>query len=654
FDVPATRTDPDGATYTFTHDTELRLTQVTNPLGEQWRYAYDGAGRLIAETDFNGRTFTYTHDATGRLTSRTNGAGETLTYTRDTLGRCVATRTADGTETTFTYDEAGRLTQAANPDTDLCHTYDARGRVLTETVNGRTTTYGYDAAGNRSERITPSGLRSEWTYDATGRPVTLTTADNSLRFAYDAAGRETSRTFGENVSLAQTWDSLDRLTAQSLIRAPGTAEVLLQHRAYTYRADDYLTEIRELTSGTRRFDLDPVGRVRAVHAHGWTETYVYDSAGNLTHATAPDHEAPGERQFTGTIIHRAGRTTYEHDAQGRLVRRTRKLLNGQTRTWTYTWNTEDRLTHATTPGGEHWHYTYDPLGRRTTKQRLTEDGTPADQIRFTWDATRLAEQTTTDGATTTWDYAPETHQPLTQTEHHTPPEPMDDTSSILQSEYDTRFHAIITDVVGTPTELITPDGTLAWQHRTTLWGTPLPTPPDATDCPLRFPGQYADPETGLHYNYFRHYDPETARYTTPDPLGLEPAPNHHAYVHNPHTWVDPLGLAGGSNAPLNLGEGYRGRLDQIKEGPRGTDFEIHVYDKRGREVGLFGSDGFFNKHGTKAADVVVPERVEDALKGTAVRFMRKTGRIGDKGTEDISGDKWKRPRLSSDGTGCKK
>ncbi|MFD0649421.1 RHS repeat-associated core domain-containing protein [Streptomyces malaysiensis subsp. malaysiensis] len=528
FDLPATRTDPDGARYAFAYDTELRLTAVTNPQGLSWTYAYDGAGQLTSETDFNGRTLSYEHDAAGRLISRANGAGEALTYTRDALGRTVATRTADGTETTFAYDAAGRLIRAANPDTELSRTYDARGRVLTETVGGRTTSYAYDAAGNRTERITPSGLRSAWTYDAVGRPTFLTTADNSLHFAYDAAGRETTRTFGDDVTLTQAWDALDRLTTQALTHASGAAR-LLQHRAYAYRPDDHLTEIRELTSGTRRFDLDPVGRVTAVHAHGWTETYAYDPAGNLTHATAPGHESSGDREFTGTVIHRAGRTSYDHDAQGRLIRRTRKLLNGQTRTWTYTWNAEDRLTAATTPDGDRWHYTYDPLGRRTAKQRLAEDGTVADRIDFTWDGTRLAEQTAAaDGTTLTWDYAPETHRPLTQTEH---------------DETDARFHAIITDLVGTPTELVTPAGELAWQHRTTLWGTPLPAPPGSADCPLRFPGQYADPETGLHYNYFRHYDPETARYTTPDLLGLNPSPNPIAYVSNPFVLSDSLGLA---------------------------------------------------------------------------------------------------------------
>lgn len=62
------------------------------------------------------------------------------------------------------------------------------------------------------------------------------------------------------------------------------------------------------------------------------------------------------------------------------------------------------------------------------------------------------------------------------------------------------------------------------------------------DCPLRFAGQYHDDETGLHYNLYRFYDPGTASYVSPDPLGLQPAPNDHAYVLNPLIWADPLGL----------------------------------------------------------------------------------------------------------------
>jgi RHS repeat-associated protein len=106
-----------------------------------------------------------------------------------------------------------------------------------------------------------------------------------------------------------------------------------------------------------------------------------------------------------------------------------------------------------------------------------------------------------------------------------------------------RFFAITTDLIGTPTELVTEAGEVAWHAQRTLWGTTTWNRNATTHTPLRFPGQYHDPETGLHHNYYRHYDPETARYTTPDPLGLAPAPNPTTYVHNPHTWTDPLGLA---------------------------------------------------------------------------------------------------------------
>ncbi|RXS83479.1 RHS repeat-associated core domain-containing protein, partial [Streptomyces sp. TM32] len=98
-------------------------------------------------------------------------------------------------------------------------------------------------------------------------------------------------------------------------------------------------------------------------------------------------------------------------------------------------------------------------------------------------------------------------------------------------------------LLGTPTELVdTATDTVAWRTVPTLWGNTTWAADSTTTTPLRFPGQYYDPETRLHYNLNRYYDPETARYTTPDPLGLSPAPNPNAYVHNPHTWCDPIGL----------------------------------------------------------------------------------------------------------------
>ncbi|MDX6361376.1 MAG: hypothetical protein QOC85_379 [Streptomyces sp.] len=661
FGAPATRTDPDGARYTFAHDTELRLTTVTNPQGLTWSYAYDEAGRLTAETDFNGRTLTYTRDTAGRQATRTNSAGQTLRFVRDPLGRVVEQHADTGDVTTFAYGSDGSLCRAANADAEVTLERDMLGRVRSETVNGRTTTHVYDAVGRRTRRVTPSGLVSEWTYDPAGRPLTLRSSAGALDFAHDAAGRETQRNLGTGATLAQMWNATGLLTAQTLTAA--VPDRILQHRTYAHRTDGYLTEIRELTSGTRCFDLDGVGRVTGVRAHGWSETYAYDLAGTVVHATSPAHEAPGERRFDGTLVRSAGRTSYEHDAEGRLVRRTRKLLNGQTRTWTYSWNAEDRLTEVTAPDGSRWRYAYDPLGRRISKQRVADDGSVADRTDFVWDDLSLTEQTAPDGWVTTWDHAPDSPRPVAQTSRKRTATAAN--ASFLAQlaeesdpEHGARFLAVVTDSVGTPTELVSATGELVWQRRTSLWGTHVPAPGEATssvDCPLRFPGQYADSETGLHYNLHRYYDPETARYISADPLGLLPAPDHHAYVPNPLGWSDHLGLAGKKGPkgpwgnPLDFGEGYSGRVDIWGEGSKGSDFEIHVYDKANREVGTYRSDGWFNKHSLKAEEVDVPPAVENAIKGRAIDTMRRTGRIGPRGTEDISGDKWRRPPLSQEG-----
>lgn len=616
FDLPTVRTGPDGARLQFTYDTALRLTTVTNPQGLVWRYVYDAAGNLTSEIDFNGRTLTYTHDPARRLASRTNGADETTTFAHDASGNVVEKRSGD-TVTTFTYDTLGRLLHAANLDADLRLERDPLGRVLAETCNGRTLTSAYDAGGNRVYRRTPSGAESTWTYDAAGFPASLHTARQTITFDHDAVGRETQRRIGSDGVLTQQWDPAHRLTSQSIwgpttpnntpatddtrpvdgmpVPVPGAASTLLQRRTYTYRPDGNIIAIGDHLSGGRHYDLDPAGRITAVTAQNWAERYAYDTAGNVADATWPalqtatpqEPDTVGERQYSGTLIRRAGRVRYEYDRQGRMVLRQHARLSSKPHNWRYEWDTEDRLVGVRTPDGQRWRYVYDPLGRRIAKQRLSTDGTSIpERVDFAWDGTTLAEERNSvsnlngkprseDGKV--WNHEPGTYRPVTQTQRKLRDAPQEWT--------DEQFYAVITDLVGSPAELVSPSDGIVWRSTASIWGNDIvDRSVKEAPCPLRFPGQYRDSETGLDYNYRRYYDPQTARFVSSDPLGLTSDLDPYGYVQNPLLRIDPLGLisnedceTNGGRGPLVLGIGPH--ADALAHELSGYNYNGPDYDK---------------------------------------------------------------------------
>lgn len=575
FSLRAAEIRPDGARYAFAYNTERDLVAVTNPLGLTWGYEYDPCGRLVRESDFNGRVTVREFDPAGRLAARINGAGQRAELVRDALGRVTERHLDQGPSTGYTYDAEGRLLRAATAGTTLEYAYDAAGRPVSESVDGRTVASRYDAAGRRVERTTASGVTSHWTFDGNGNPASLVNPAGTLLFQYDPVGQETARFLGAGAALTQAYDPAYRLTSQGVWTYDEPATEAREHeqepgaggyralaqRTYTYRPDGYPTAITDTLRGDRRHDLDPAGRITAVEGGTWSERYAYDRAGDVVQGSWPgSDEAQGEREYQGTTIRRAGRVHYEYDAQGRVTRTTRRTLSGQTRTWTYAWDADDRLTGVTMPDGTVWQYTYDPLGRRVGKQRLAADGAVTHRTGFVWDGRHLAEQVSLlpDGRTETltWDWEPGGDRVAAQTHGIS-------ALNAPQEEIDRRFYAIVADEVGTPSELVDPAGRIAWSAQTSVWGRRtggVPSGPGAAaasatpdsasgaatatvTCPLGFPGQYHDDETGLHYNYLRYYDPDTARYLSPDPLGLFPSPDDYAYVANPLRSFDPLGLA---------------------------------------------------------------------------------------------------------------
>ena len=69
-------------------------------------------------------------------------------------------------------------------------------------------------------------------------------------------------------------------------------------------------------------------------------------------------------------------------------------------------------------------------------------------------------------------------------------------------------------------------GNVVWKAAYDPFGEAQVDPSSTVTNNFRFPGQYYDEESGLHYNWHRYYDPRTGRYVTADPIGIEGGENH--------------------------------------------------------------------------------------------------------------------------------
>ena len=130
-----------------------------------------------------------------------------------------------------------------------------------------------------------------------------------------------------------------------------------------------------------------------------------------------------------------------------------------------------------------------------------------------------------------------------------------------QEEHIYYFH---TDLNGMPEELTDEAGEIVWECSYQLWGKSVQEIAHTEiQQNLRYQGQYLDRETGLHYNTFRYYDPDTGRFTQPDPIGLAGGFNLYQYAPNAFMWIDPWGFAG--NNILHESEFWNVIKDSVKK-----------------------------------------------------------------------------------------
>ncbi|WP_283140425.1 RHS repeat-associated core domain-containing protein, partial [Neisseria sp. HMSC078C12] len=128
---------------------------------------------------------------------------------------------------------------------------------------------------------------------------------------------------------------------------------------------------------------------------------------------------------------------------------------------------------------------------------------------------------------------------------------------------------------------------------------------DSAYHPFRLQNQYADRETGLHYNFFRYYEPDAGRFVNQDPIGLMGGDNLYWFAPNAKKWIDPLGLARKSISS-RLPEGSRtgqfgpknGKLTKLDPQTR-KPIQIRSYDARGnplKDIDFGHNHGFGDPH----------------------------------------------------------
>jgi RHS repeat-associated protein len=284
-------------------------------------------------------------------------------------------------------------------------------------------------------------------------------------------------------------------------------------------------------------------------------TYGYDANGNITSildGVNPSGgeviEAPGTYSYqsgTNKLTHIEGTPSIDfgYDANANITSETG---------WTYIYDLSNQLIRVLQDSNQVAEYTYNGAGQRIKKVTQTETRIFHYDLR----GHLIAETNLTGQMLAEYVYLGD--QLL---------------SMIKPGETVYYFH---NDHLGTPQVLTDDTQAIAWKAVYTPFGQAVPSI-QTVDNPFRFPGQYYDPETGLHYNYFRYYNPQTGRYITPDPIGLEGGINLFAYVEgNPVNMSDYLGLLQQCTSGLDI-------LSGGKSGP--AHHEFHCWkDSQGKQV----------------------------------------------------------------------
>jgi len=553
--------DPLGNTLRLVHDTRGNVIEVIDPNGARTRMQYDRRSLLVGSTDPLGHTTGYDWNANGWLTHIRQANGQKVSYSYDAAGRITQHQEHDAQgvlqkTATYTYDEAGNLLGWNDGTYSAQRTYDDADRLTKETI-----TYG---TGQGSFTLSHA-----YSYHGNGQIKTYTGPDGlTIGYNYDGAAQLEQMDIPGEGSLAVTdwqwfqpkkillpggseqrleYDGYQSLTQLKVVN-PSQAAVFELKNQYGKLADIQNTRI---DGNELAYTHDDAGRLTQVNAgllSARSETFTLDANGNrLTHSqtgsTPWQYDAAGrltQRPSTGG----GGTVSYRYDASGNLIEKTDTSRPEPQRTTRYGWDAFNRLQEARDGAGALIaRYSYDPFDRRIRKElggsaTLQENTrhSAAHYLHTEWGL--LAEADASGQLTTTYGWHPQKDNSVAPLYARTP-------DAAHPGQWRTVYYH--NDHLGTPQRITDKSGAVIWAADYDAYGKAITrTTADsakAITSNLRYPGQYWDAETGLHYNYHRYYDPEIGRYISSDPIGFEGGINIYLYAEaSPLNHFDSYGL----------------------------------------------------------------------------------------------------------------
>ena len=416
--------------------------------------------------------------------------------------------------------------------------------------------YHYDFNGNRTTTVLPDGRQINYLYYGSGHLHQINLDGEVVSdIERDKLHREIQRTQGALTSRYEL-DPLGRLKKQIAAldnlseSGEGKSKVAAGYghtavkRSYGYDKTGNLLHSTDQRTGTTHFEYDKLGRI----TQAGNERFAFDPAHNILSDRHRDNAVKDNRlkEYNGT--------SYYYDGLGNLIHR--ELPNGDVQNYFYDLHDQLVKVEIFKKDGtkETWAYHYDALGRRIGKGRLKENANEVSdrhstdhaclktenskdildsEIAFLWDGSHLLQEQNSDGLYTYIYTDQDSYAPLAQIRDWT-----------NEEETEQSIHYFHCDQIGIPREMTDKNGNLLWFGDYYGWGK-LKSETNITETahqPFRLQNQYCDQETGLHYNFFRYYEPDVGRFVNQDPIGLWGGENLYFLASNILIWVDILGL----------------------------------------------------------------------------------------------------------------